>query len=787
LRALGSRARRLEDPRLIAGLGRFTDDIEPGEALHAFFVRSPVANGLLRGVDARAAITLPGVHGVLAAADLAALGVGELAVNWIHAGQRNTSNPVLATDRVYYVGQPVAVVVAESRYLAEDAADLVELEIEELAAVSDAEAALEEGAPILHPDWGSNVLVEAVVEGGDVEACFGSAPVVVQGRFRIQRQGAMPMEPRASLAFFDAAADQIVLWTSAQGPHFVATMVARTCGWPESRLRVVAPDVGGGFGCKDHAYPEDVVICVLARHHRRTVKWIEDRREHFLATVHAREQIWDAELAADGDGRVLGVRGRLLHDIGGHSSNHGIGPARLAAEMLPGPYALRNYRMEIVGVATSKVPAGAYRGFGVPQGTFVIERLLDRLARRLSLDQAELRLRNLVPAGELPYASVTGHRYDSGHYGQAFERLLELVDYEGFGELQRQARSEGRYIGLGVVPFVMAAGLAPTKVLGRLGVAYGNYETAVVRVDSTGKALLLIGASSQGQGVTTTLAQACAEPLGLDAEHDVTVIQGDSALTPYSPAGAVGSRISVVAGPAVLSAAGKVADKLRRIAAHVLEASEADIELAGGRAFPRGSPGLGLEVAELARAAYLGHDLPEGTEPGLEESTLFNPESSNYPFGAHAALVEVDPETGVFEILRYVAVNDSGVMMNPTIVEGQVYGGIAQGIGGALLEELVYDDSGQLQTTSFMDYLLPTAADTPEIELECRETPAPDVPGGMKGAGETGIVPPAAVLANALVDALAPFGVELDELPLDPSRLWERIKAARVSTPNACS
>jgi carbon-monoxide dehydrogenase large subunit len=778
--ALGDRTRRLEDPRLITGRGRFTDDLELPGAAHVAFVRSPVAHGLLRGIVKDAALELDGVLGVLTAADLEALGVGDLAVNWIHPGQRNRSNPALATDRVYYVGQPVAAVVAESRYLAEDGADLVELELEELAAVTDAEHALEDGAPILYPDWGSNMLVEAVVEGGDVAACFLSAPAIVQNRFRIQRQGAMPMEPRASAASFDPLTEEIVLWTSTQTPHLVGTMIAATCGWPQHKLRVVAPDVGGAFGVKDHAYPEDVLVCVLAKELARPVKWIEDRHEHFLSTVHSRQQIWDVELAADAEGRVLGIRGRVLYDIGGHSSNQGIGPARLAAELLPGPYNVRNYRMEIVGVTTNKVPIGAYRGFGAPQAMFVIERLLDLLASRAGIDRAELRRRNLIPADALPYATATHHTYDSGDYAKAFERALELVDYAGFPARQAAARRAGRYTGIGVSPFVMAAGLAPSKILGRLGIAYGNYESAVVRMDPTGKATVLTGASTQGQGVTTVLAQACAERLGLDPEHDVTVVQGDTALTPYSSAGAIASRLAVVAGPAVLSAAGKVADKLRLIAAHLLEASETDIELSGGRAFPRGSPGLGVELAELARVAYLGHELPDGIDPGLEESTLFNPESSNYPFGAHAAVVEIDPETGVFEILRYVAVNDSGVMMNPTIVEGQVYGAIVQGIGGALLEELVYDQSGQLQTTSFMDYLLPTAADAPEIELECQETPAPDVPGGMKGAGETGILPPAAVLANAIVDALAPFGVELDDLPLDPSRLWERIRAARA-------
>jgi carbon-monoxide dehydrogenase large subunit len=777
--ALGRRIRRLEDPRLITGRGRYTDDVHIPAMLHATVVRSPVAHGLLRGIDAGAARALEGVHGLLTAANLTALGVGELRVNWLHPGQRNASNPVLAVDRVYYVGHPVAIVVADSQYVAEDAADLVVLDIDELPAVVSAEAALEADAPLLYPDWGTNVVVETVLEGGDVEACFSAAPVRLSGRCRVQRQAAMPMEPRASLADYDSATDEVVLWTSTMTPHLVRTMIAQTCGWPEHKLRVVAPDVGGGFGPKDHAYPEDVLVCVLARRFGRPVKWIEDRREHFLATLHAREQLWDVELAADEEGRVLGVRGRVLYDSGGHCSNHGIGPARFAAEMMPGPYDIRNYRMEVVGVVTNKVPSGAYRGFGAPQATFVLERLLDRLAGRLGLDRADVRRRNLIPADAMPYESVTHHRYDSGDYRQAFERVLELVDYAGFRSRQDQAWKEGRYLGIGIVPFVMGAGLAPSHVLGSAGVAYGNYETALVRIDPSGKVTVFTGASSQGQGSATTLAQACAERLGIDPERDVVVVQGDSALTPYSPAGAIGSRVAVVSGPAVLLAAEKLADKLRRIAEHRLEVSESDIELAGGRAFPRGAPAAGLDIAELAREAHLGHNLPDEMQPALEESHLFSPSTSNYPYGAHAAVIEVNPDTGKFEIDRYLVVNDSGTMMNPTIVEGQIYGGVVQGIGSAMLEELVYDDAGQLQTMSFMDYLLPTAADVPDIEIELLETPAPDVPGGMKGAGEVGILAPAAVLANAIADALSPLGVEVNELPLDPSRIWQLTAKSR--------
>jgi carbon-monoxide dehydrogenase large subunit len=551
---------------LITGRGRYVDDIQIPAMLHAALVRSPVAHGLLRGID-----------------------------------------------------------------------DLVVLDIDELAAIVDPEDALGPDAPLLYPDWGTNVLAEALMEGGDVDACWAAAPVQLSGRFRVQRQAAMPMEARASLADYDGATDGVVLWTSTMTPHLVATMIAETCGWPERKVRVVASDMGGSFGPKDHAYPEDVLVCLLARRFRRPVKWIEDRREHFLATFHARQQVWDVELAADEQGRVLGVRGRILYDSGGHCSSHGIGPALFAASMLPGPYDIRNYRMEIVAVVTNKVPSGAYRGFGAPQATFVVERMLDRLAVRLELDRADVRRRNLIPAGALPYESVTGHRYDSGDYRQAFGRLLELVDYPGFRIRQQQGRLDGRYIGIGIAPFVLAAGLAPSRVLGDSGVAYGNYEAALVRMDPSGMVTVFTGASSQGQGSETTLAQACAERLGVDPERDVVVVQGDSALTPYSPAGAIASRVAVVSGPAVLLAADRLAGKLRRIAGHLLEASEPDIELADGRASVRGSPATGLEIAELAREAYRGHNLPDEIQPALEESYVFSPSTSNYPFGADAA------------------------------------------------------------------------------------------------------------------------------------------------------
>lgn len=767
---LGRRVARIEDPRLLRGAGRYTADVSPPGAVQIAIVRSPVAHARLRAVDLERARRAPGVVGAWEAADLERWEVGEMPVGWISAGQLNVSNPLLAHDTVRYVGQPIAVVAADSAYAAEDAAELVELELEELPTVLDVETAVAPDAPLLHPDWGSNVFAEHHEGGGDPDSRFDGEAVVVEGRFRIHRHTGTPLEGRCAVAQPEPDG-RVTAWLSMQVPHHSRTVVCQVLGWGEDRLRVIAPDVGGGFGVKEFPYAEDALVCLLADRLGRPVRWVEDRREHFLSAVHAREQTWHVELAADADGRVRAIRGRVLYDAGGHSSNQGIGVPRVGVGLMPGPYDIRHFRIQILGVVTNKVPAGAYRGFGRPQATFVIERLLDRLAARVELDPAELRRRNLIGPERQPYANICGHTYDGGDYPRAFERALELIDHDGFRARQHEARAAGRLTGIAATPVVVAAGLAPSAVLGAIGLQVGGYETVRCHMDPTGKVTLQCGSASQGQGHATTLAQACAGALGLEIA-DVDVHLADTDSTPYAPASAMASRVGSVAGGAVLMASRALARKLARIAAHMLEADSGDVELEGGEAFVRGSRSRSLPLAAVAHAAHLGHDLPEGIDPGLETAETFEPPSSSYPYATHAATVELDPATGALRILRYVVVSDCGTMLNPSVVEGQIRGAVAQGIGGAVLERLAYDAGGQLLTTSFMDYLLPTALDVPPVEIEHLETPATGIPGGMKGIGEAGIVAPAAVLAGAVADAVGTSGPELDRLPLDPERTW---------------
>jgi carbon-monoxide dehydrogenase large subunit len=742
--------------------------------LEAVVVRSPVAHGRLLSVDKEEAVSRPSVRAVLTAQDLTDIGVGSIPVGAVVPEQRSMAYPALANDKVWYVGQPIAVVVASNRYSAEDAAELVHLEIEELPVVTDTLAALRSDAPLLNEDWGTNIAAWYVIEGGQVDRAFEGAAHVVSDRFRIQRQTGCPMETRGAVATYEPASDQITAWISTQAAHHTATLICDVCGWSQNSIRVVAPDVGGAFGTKEPLQAEELIVCALARHLRTSIRWIEDRAEHFLSTVHAREQVWDVELAADSAGRLLGARGRVISNVGGHLSNNGIAPALKGVSMFPGPYDFDNIRVEVLGVLTNKVPGGAYRGFGAPQAAFVMERLVDDLAAETGTDRAEFRHRAFIRPDRLPRTTATGRRYDSGNYAHALSTALRLIDYQKFFAAQQELRARGRYLGLGIASFVMVAGLAPSSVLGASGAKLGGHQSAVVRMDPTGTVALFVGASSQGQGHATTLAQICAELLCLDPRQDVKVISGDSVFTPDDPSGAVGSRVASVGGTAVAAASDRLRRKLVRLAAHLLEASESDITLADKRAFVRGAQARGMGFPELAMAAHLGHDLPAGMLPGLTEQWTHEPENSNYPYATHAGIVEVDGETGEVRVLRYVVANDSGTVLNPLIVEGQIRGGVAQGLGGALLEHIPYDANGQCPT-SLMDYLLPLATDIPDVEIELSETSAPEVPAGIKGAGEIGTIGPMAVVGNAVTDALRPIGVTVTELPLDEDRVWRLV------------
>lgn len=778
---LGARARRIEDPRLLTGNGTYVDDIELPGMLYAAFLRSNYAHARINSIDTSAAMAMTGVHKVCTQQDLTAMGVGDLPCIWLRPGQKNTSNPLLARGKVLYVGQPIAVVVADSRELAEDAVDAIGVEYEELPPVVDAFIAMQPDTQLLYEDWGTNVVWSTVVEGGNPEQALAEADLVLQERFQVQRYTGVPLETRGVVVNFDPAgrdSQSVTVWLSTQVVHHARDVIASVLNWPQNRLRVVALDVGGGFGPKDHVYEDEIAVVALGLALKHPIKWIEDRREHLVGTVHAREQVHDVQLAVRRDGVILGVRDRMVANIGAYCSNVGPGPVQLTKDMVPGPYRIANYRAEVVAVVTNKVPAGAYRGFGMTQATFVMERLVDLVAAKLSLDPAEVRRRNFVPPDEFPYRSVTGVVYDSGDYGAAMERALTLADYSGWRAKQADLRTRGRYIGIGIGCYVEAAGFGPSRALGQIGFRIPGYDVASVRMDPQGRVTLATGISSQGQSHETTFAQVCASVLGVDLDT-ITVVQGDTAMTPYASAGAIASRGAAVAGGATVLASRLLRTKLERIAAHLLEASPDDIKIEQSRAFVQGSPARSVSISTVATAALLGHDLPDGVTPGLDEQVLYDPPALTYPYATHVAIVEIDPQTGQIRFLKYVVVHDCGTMINPTVVEGQVHGGVVQGIGGALLEDLAYSSDGMPLSTSFMDYLLPTATDAPDIVVDHLETPSPHTPGGMKGMGEGGAIASPAAIANAVEDALQPFGIEVRSTPLSPSVIWHLLAEAR--------
>ena len=785
---IGSEVKRVEDPALLRGEGTYVDDLEFPGMLHAAVLRSPIPHARIKTIDASAALAESGVHCVLVESDLQEMGIGELPAIWVRPGQKSLHHPLLARDTVRYVGEAIAMVAADSRELAEDAVELISVEFEELPPLVDPVAALEdEDAPLLYPEWGDNICVHLVTEGGNAESAFEEADVVLAERMTCQRYSGIPLETRGAIARLERVSrggSGMTIWSSTQVIHHARDIIAQVLGWPEHRLRVIALDVGGGFGPKDHAYPEEILVGALAIKTEQPVKWIEDRREHLTSTVHAREQVHDVELAARKDGVILGLRDRMVSNMGALASNVGAGPVSLSRVMLPGPYDVKNYRAEAFGMVTNKVPSGAYRGFGMTQSTFVMERMIDLLAHELEMDPAEVRRKNFIPATSFPYhETITGLTYDSGNYEDALARALKRVDYEGWRQKQEEWREQGRYIGIGLSSYVEMAAFAPSRELRDLGFALSGVDAALLKVDMQGKVSLFTGINSTGQGHQTSFAQVAAEALGVDFD-DITVVQGDTASSPYAPAGAIASRGGAVCGAAILMAGEKLRDKLQQVAGHMFEAAPEDIEIKNSQVYVKGSPDRSRDFSEVAREALLGHNLPDGMVPGLEEQAVYDPSGLTYPYATHIAVVEIDPETGQLQFLRYVVVHDCGTIINPTVVEGQIHGGIAQGIGGAILEEFAYSDDGQPLATSFMDYLLPTATDMPDIEVEHTVTPSPVTPGGMKGMGEGGAIAAPAAVGNAVDDALSPFGVRVRSTPLSPSHIWQLIQDAKGGSSN---
>jgi carbon-monoxide dehydrogenase large subunit len=588
-------------------------------------------------------------------------------------------------------------------------------------------------------------------------------------RFRIQRLSGNPIETRGVVARWDSRVGELTVWLSTQVPHHARDHLADTLGLPHDSVRVIAPDVGGGFGTKDHLYPDEVIVCLAAIRLDRPVKWIEDRAESFLASIHSREQVHEARLAFEDDGRFVALQTDLLGDIGAHPSNVGAGPAFVATGMLEGPYKFDAAGARLRCVLTNKTPTGAYRGFGMQQAAWVRERLVDEAARSLHIDPAELRRRNMIQAHELPYTTHHFQNYDSGDYVRALDRAVELI------RTDRPEVTDGRRRGIGLSSYVEFTGLGPSRVQQLVNFRLGGYETAVVRMESDGTATVLTGVCSHGQGLETSLAQLAADLLGLPLE-DVKVVFGDTATAPYSSTGTIASRSMAVGGGAIVRAAGRMREKLTRAAAHMLEASPEDLEVHDRMVRVRGVPGSGIPVRELAEKIRLGWDLPEGMEPGLEERELHDPADISYSYATHAAAIAVDPETGEIEIERYVVVHDCGVIVNPMIVDGQVHGGVAQGLGGALLEDMVYDTDGNPLTATFMDYLLPSSGEVPDMVVEHTQVPSPFIPGGMKGMGEGGTIAPAAAVGNALADAIPEIADLVTETPLTPSRVWAWIR-----------
>ncbi len=778
-RYVGAPVRAVELVRFLTGRARYVDDLVLPGMLHAAFLRSPHAHAHLGTVDVSAAQARPGVTAVLTGRE-ARERAGRLSAPLQVPGYRDCGPYCLAVDKVRFVGEPIAVVAADSRYAAEDATEAIEVQYDVLPAVVDPRAALAADAPLLYPELGDNVLVHATFQGGDPDGAFARADLALRETFFTNRQSGNPLEPRGLVAYFEPRTEQLTVWASTQVPHLMRTALAEFLRLPEHRLRVVAPDVGGGFGSKMVVYPEDVAVCLLAIALGRPVKWIEDRREHLLAACQAREQVHEVEIAARRDGTLLAVRDRFLSDCGAYSTwpTTGAIEAMQTGKLLPGPYRLRHFAWEAYGVLTNKAPLGPYRAVSRPVGNFVIESMLERLADAIGADPADVRRRNLVQPGEFPYEAITHLTYDSGSFVEAYERALQQADYAGVRRQQAAWRQQGRYIGIGTACYTELSAQGSASFRSRGVVNFTGWDAATVRVDPAGKVTVHVGVSSHGQSHETTLAQVAADELGVDLA-DVTVLHGDTAAQPYGM-GTFASRSAVAGGGATMLACRALREKVLAIAAHLLEAPVADLRLAGGQISVQGTPERALSLQEVARVAYfLPFRLPAGMEPGLEVTRTYDPPLGTFSNGAQAAVVEVDIETGQVRVLRFVVVEDCGQPINPRIVAGQVHGGATQGIAAALYEEIRYDAGGQLLTGSFMDYLIPTAAEAPRYELATLQTPSPITLGGFKGMGEGGAISPPAVIANAVRDALRPLDVRLVRLPLTPERVLEAIAAAR--------
>ncbi len=771
-RIFGSGIRRREDPRLITGQASYTDDIKLPHMAHVAILRSPHAHARITNIDTSAAAESPGVVAVYTGTDTDSV-LNPIPCAWIvpDTDTKAVAYPAMASEIVRYVGEAVAVVVAEDRYQAEDALELITVDYEPLPVVVNPEAAMQAGAPQLHDDAPSNQAFHWVAAGGDTDAAFESAEVTVKDTIIQQRLIPNAMEPRSAVASYMSSMGELTLWNTTQNPHIARFVTSMVTGLGEHKIRVIAPEVGGGFGSKIPVYPWEMLAVFCSMQLGRPVKWTETRTENYVASIHGRDHVQHVEMAANRDGTITGLRSLVYAGMGAYLSTAGPGvPTILHGLIYSGPYDIPNIKADIYGVFTNTTPVDAYRGAGRPEATFLLERLVNLLADELGMDPVELRRKNLIPKFEDGHDVALGITYDSGDYLLPLDKALDHVNYRQLREEQARLREHNQYMGIAVSCYCEICGLGPSQVAGAVGFGGGLWESAIVRFYATGKVNVFIGTSPHGQGEETTFAQILSDELGVPVD-DIEIVHGDTDNTPMGW-GTYGSRTTVVGGAAVALAARKIKDKGKGLAAHLLEAAEEDIDYEDGKFFVRGSPDQNKTIQDIALMANVAWNMPEGMEPGLEASAFYDPPNFVYPFGTHVAVVMVDPDNGNIELTRYVAVDDCGPQINPMIVEGQVHGGVVQGAGQALWEGAVYDDSGQLLTGSMMDYAVPRAHMVPDIEVLSTVTPSPHNPLGIKGIGETGAIASTVTIYNAVMDALKPLGVTKLDMPLTPERIW---------------
>ena len=770
---VGASLKRLDDPRLLTGRGRYVDDITLPRMVHVAFVRSPHAHATVERVDVDAARKSPGVVAILTGADTARLCKPYRGILQHYRGMKTGAMLPLAVERVRCVGEPVVGIAAETAAAAHDAMAGVSVTYAPLPAALTPDSAT---APLIHPELGDNLIYETRLSGGDPDAAFAAAPSVFKRRFTTGRHTGVPMEPRGLVADFEPATRALTVWISTQVPHMMQAVLADLFGLPEHRVRIIAPDVGGSFGIKIHVYQDDLAAVALAIVLGRPVKFVATRRESFVSDIHAREQTIDIEVAADRDGVVSAMRARITAAVGPYSAypRSSVVEGGQVLRLLPGPYRVRHYDGSLRVVAQNKVITSRYRAVGHPIATAVTESMLDLIARDLHLDPAEVRRRNLIRPQELPYTSATGNVYDSGSYHAALERLLEAAKYDDLRRQQAAARAQGRHVGIGLSCFIELTGPG-AQFYGVGGAPISGQDGATLRLEPSGAVTALVGVTDQGQGTPTAFAQIIADELGI-APEAVAVRSGDTALMPYG-GGTWASRGTPIGGSATLLAARALGEKIRRAAATLLEAHPDDLRLANGRVSVSGAPDRGLTLADLARTVHFRSTELKGLEPSLDATVHFtNAQPWTFTNGAHLAVVEIDVDSGRVRVLRYVAVDDCGRIVNPALVEGQIAGGIAQGLGGALMEHCAYDDAGQPLCGTLMDYAVPTAADVPPLELHHLETPAPSIAGGYKGAGEAGTTGAPAAILNAVNDALAPLGAAIADQPITPERVVNALR-----------